>query len=109
MVTIGGYYIMSRSKRRTPIVKDHNSGKWGKRQANKRVRREKDFDGKGKSYKKIYPSYDIHDYITRYSKERAIKDWKDEENNPEYDYRLHQRYKTLEEWLAAWEKMILNK
>lgn len=109
MVTIGGYYIMSRSKRRTPIVKDHNSGKWGKKQANKKVRREKDFDGKGSSYKKIYNSWDIHDYISYYSKEEAINDWEREEIDPEYTRWRHQRYKTLDRWLTAWEKMIINK
>ena len=53
---------MSKSRRRTPIVKDHNSGKFGKRQANKKVRREKDFSKNGKAYKKLFNTWNIHDF-----------------------------------------------
>lgn len=100
---------MSRSKRKVPIVKDHNSGKYGKKMANKKVRREKDTLFKGKEYRKVYPSWDIHDYISYYPKEEAIQDWYSEESYPSYWQWRHSEYKTLERYLIAWEKMMLRK
>ena len=98
---------MSRSYKRRPIVKDHNSGKYGKRQGNKAVRRKKDFSLSGSEYKKVYNSWNIHDYISYYSKEDAIKDWyKEEKERSKY---LHKKYGTLKKWLQAWKKMMLKK
>ena len=92
-----------------PICKDHPTGKWGKKQANKAVRRNKNSSLKGKSYKKVYDSWDIHDYISFYPKEQAIKDWYEEEHRPDLSRWRHKKYKTLERWLLAWEKMMYNK
>ena len=100
---------MSRSYKKVPIVKDHDSGKIGKRFANKAVRRKEEDALKGKEYKKIYPSWDIHDYINYYPKEEAIQDWYDEEKYPEHSQTRHRKYGTLEKWLIAWEKMMLKK
>lgn len=52
---------MSKSYKKTPICKDRN--KYGKRQANKVVRRTFDIKS-GSSYKKAYCSYNIHDYYS---------------------------------------------
>ena len=100
---------MSRSVRRTPIRKDHNSGKWGKKQANKKVRREKDFFESGNNYKKIYNTWNIHDYVAYYTKEQAIKDWYEEEQIEGSSSWRHRKYGTLEKWLIAWKKMMINK
>lgn len=56
---------MSRSYKKTPIVKDGKSGKVGKKFANKSVRRYKGEIPNGKQYTKLYSSYDIHDYAFR--------------------------------------------
>lgn len=58
---------MSRSYKKTPIVKDHDSGKGGKKWANRKVRNYKREIANGKSYRKIFNSWDIHDSIHRYS------------------------------------------
>ena len=79
---------MSRSYKKTPIIKDHDSGKWGKRQANKRIRKLKWGRSRRKGwYKKAFCSYEIHDYVSRYSLGQARKKFdealKDYENNGE--------------------------
>lgn len=56
---------MSRSYKKNPIVKDGRSGKVGKRFANKKVRRYKGEIANGKAYKRLYESWDIHDYAFR--------------------------------------------
>ena len=100
---------MSRSRKKVPICKDHPTGKWGKRQANRAVRRRKGESLNRKSYKKVYDSWDIHDYIAFYPKEQAIKDWYIEENDPNVIGWRHKKYQTLERWLIAWKKMMYNK
>ena len=45
--------------------------KWAKRQAAKKVRRS-DVDD-GASYKRVYSSYDIHDYIFMDSRDKGIR------------------------------------
>lgn len=54
---------MSRSRKKTPIIKDKNKGM--KNHANRKVRRRKDAPQDGSSYKKIFPQYDICDYSFR--------------------------------------------
>lgn len=53
---------MSRSYKKYPVYKDGKSGKIGKRYANKKVRRYKDYIANGGAYKKIYESRNIHDF-----------------------------------------------
>ena len=54
--------IMSRSYRKTPIIKDNGKHKqFSKRQANKKVRRE--ICGSGAEYKRHYEQYDICDFF----------------------------------------------
>ena len=100
---------MSRSRKKVPIYKDQATRKYGKKQANKAVRRRKEESFKGKEYRKVYSSWDISDYISYYSKEQAIKDWYQEENLPKYRQSLHNRYKTIEKWLLHWKKWNFNK
>jgi hypothetical protein len=87
---------MSRSYKKTPIVKDGHSGKFGKKVANRKVRHFKGDIANGKAYRKIYESWDIHDMINRYplsqlrqeqeAEEKAIK------NNGVPDYRKDKRF-----------------
>ncbi|MCX7746940.1 MAG: hypothetical protein N2645_08640 [Clostridia bacterium] len=58
---------MSRSFKKTPVCKDGTGTKglqWAKRQANKKVRRIKEISSK-KAYKKVYETWNIHDYSSR--------------------------------------------
>ena len=58
---------MSRSFKHHPYVKDNKRGrKIAKRLANKKVRRANQAISNGKSYQKIFNSYDIHDYYYYY-------------------------------------------
>ena len=100
---------MSRSYKKVPVIKDYESGRWGKRQANKAVRRIPCELFKGKEYKKVYSSWEIHDYSELYTKEEAIEDWNREEAYPEAHRWRHKKYGTLERWLIAWEKMMIRK
>ena len=71
---------MSKSYKKTPIIKDNTGTKqlqWYKRHANKTVRRTADI-ANGKAYKKVYCTWNIHDYSFRqtyneYLKERVSK------------------------------------
>ena len=53
---------MSRSYKKFPFCKCENSCKSGKKFANKKVRRHKKEISNGRSYKKLYESWDICDY-----------------------------------------------
>ncbi|WCK57636.1 hypothetical protein PP175_26620 (plasmid) [Aneurinibacillus sp. Ricciae_BoGa-3] len=70
---------MSRSYKKQPIIKDHDSGKAGKNFANRKVRRYKQALPNGKAYRKIYETYDVHDYVSRYSYENFQHDKEAEE------------------------------
>lgn len=58
---------MSRSYKKTPVIKDNGHGahrRWNKKQANRVVRNDDTFDISGKAYRKLYSSWDIYDYIS---------------------------------------------
>lgn len=64
---------MSRSYKKTPGFCDRNP--YAKRQANKKVRRTEGVYDRG-SYKKLYSSYDIHDYkYLMWDKKDLLKDY----------------------------------
>lgn len=65
---------MSRSYKKTSIIKYCGNSRFGKRQANKKVRVYNDVSLKGNSYKKLYESYNINDIVEYCSKEKAIRD-----------------------------------
>jgi len=69
---------MSRSYKKNPIVKDHNSGRIGKKFANKKVRNVNTFIPNGNAYKKLFCSYNIHDYISRQPYSDCIKEFESE-------------------------------
>ena len=67
---------MARSYKKNPICSDHSNGaKYWKKIGNKKVRKINDFLSKGNKYKKIYNSWEIHDYISRWDKNQALDDY----------------------------------
>lgn len=70
---------MSRSYKKTPVCKDGRSGKFGKKVANRKVRYYKGDIADGKSYRKIYESWEIHDYISHYPLSQLRKEREAEE------------------------------
>lgn len=62
---------MSRSYKKTPMVKDKNKG--AKKLANKKVRRYKGAIKNGGFYRKIFCSYDICDYMFSRTLEEYIE------------------------------------
>ena len=67
---------MSRSFKKTPIYKDGGYQSDGKRIANRKVRRAPNdtfSTVKRKLYKKIYETWDINDYVIRWTRRDAEK------------------------------------
>jgi hypothetical protein len=101
---------MSRSFKKTPICKDCTGTKclqWSKRQANKKVRRTRSL-ASGKAYRKVYDSWNIHDYSFRKTKNEYLKSnessfkhdlmlYGSMENMPERCKRHHNDFK-LKNW-----------
>ena len=73
--------------------------------ANKAVRsklKDPDFEiANGNAYKKEYESYDIADYVCRWTRKDAILKYKNES-------KIREKY-SLKEWLNKWEKTMLRK
>lgn len=94
---------MSRSYKKSPVCTDHNTPgtRWAKRQAAKAVRRYNDCIDDGKSYRKVYCSWNICDYRFYQTRKQAIKEW---ENNE----RLQSRF-SQEKILNNWEKFYRKK
>lgn len=102
---------MSRSYRKNPIVKDNGkSKKEMKSLANRKVRRklnDPDFNiADGKAYKKEFESWDIADFISRWTKEDAIKEY--ESKSKKYRW-FKEEWPTLDDYLNYWEKTIHRK
>lgn len=97
---------MSRSFKKHPVSTDGRNGQIiPKRFANKTVRRNKNkIPSKGKYYKKIYCSYNIHDWISRWSWEEAKKEY---ENNPWPHWKI--QYPILKDFYNHWAKYYKRK
>lgn len=95
---------MSRSYKKNPVVKDHNSGRYGKTTANRKLRRCRlDPAGKSKQYKKYFNSWNIHDYSSRWSLEEILAEWENENSW------VHKKCKTKEECVNFWKKEMIRK
>ena len=94
---------MSRSYKKHPYVKDP-ADKRMKRYANKKVRHTKDIPN-GKAYKKVFNSWAISDYQWIWTKEDAIREYKNAKN---YSY-TKRHFETLEKYLIYWEKCVRRK
>lgn len=110
---------MSRSYKKEPISKDNQRGgaKWGKRMAASRIRNidpeseeAEVLAGKSNRYKKINrDTYDIHDYVSRWTEDEARKAFENE-SNPDSPYSWHSRYGTVENFLnKVWAKNCKRK
>lgn len=91
---------MSRSYKHTPICTDGRAGgpKRAKRTANKKVRRLplEELPSNGKTYKKYYEKYDIHDWWSIESLHNALIDW---ERNC---WNIQSRYKSKRDYIHKW-------
>lgn len=97
---------MGKSYKKTPIIKDNGSSKKQmKTIANKAVRsklKDPDFEiANGNAYKKEYDSYDIADYVCRWTKKAAISSY--------YKNDILQEKYTLNEWIIKWKKSVMKK
>ena len=103
---------MSRSFKKTPISKDGGrSSKWGKNQANKKIRNYNDEIPKGGSYKKLYEQWDINDFVVYWTEEDAKEEyyrWKAYYHNEGWDD-FDKDFGTLEQYLIRWRKYMKNK
>jgi len=94
---------MSRSYKHTPVYSDYSrkTTRYMKRLASHKIRRSVNIPN-GKAYRKFYPSWDIHDYITYWPQSDAI-----ERYNQYYGLYGNQ---TLEEYLnKVWKKYYFRK
>ena len=102
---------MSKSYRKNPIVKDNGkSKKEMKSLANRKVRRKLNDPAfniaDGKAYKKEFESWDIADFISRWTKEDAIKEY--ESKSKKYRW-FKEEWPTLDDYLNYWEKTMHRK
>lgn len=108
---------MSRSYKKHPVVKGNCKGQ--KQVANRKIRRvDKLTPLKGGSYKKLYLTWNICDFRSRWTEEDAITEWYEEEtemyeeNNinswRHYPWR-HERFGSLENWLNYWRRCVKRK
>lgn len=116
---------MSRSYKHTPIYTDGTakSTQYTKRKANSKVRNCRDENIPTRSrawFKRVFDQYDIHDYISYWSKRDAIlkltQDWIEEEekqilnNKPVEEGFYHRRYCTLSNFIQhRWHKNYKRK
>lgn len=106
---------MSRSYKKYPKISVYygKSGKFGRRQANKKIRHlplEYNIPTGG-TYKKLYESCNICDYSFTEFKEWVITQWEKEEKDLLNNVNTWKRkyHQTLEEDLINWKKLYLNK
>lgn len=92
---------MSRSYKKNPVCKI--KCKNGKHFANAKVRRCKFLCSKGSMYKKIYPQYDVCDYILYWDWAKAIKDYR----NP--NSYISEQFSTEKEFSRYWYKCAAMK
>lgn len=98
---------MSRSYKKNPIYTDGRTPtpKKNKRIANKRVRKSLNLPN-GNAYKKVFETYDIHDYISRWTWENA----KFEYSHPDrHGFAWQEKYSTLKDFYRYWQKYYFSK
>lgn len=112
---------MSRSYKKTPISKSGGYGKNGKKLAGRKWRRtinENDIVGRRSLYKRNYSSYDIYDYVSRWTKEEAKRYYKEAKFNYEngindwkyWGSKENIKYPTVGDFLKdRWEKYYRRK
>ena len=94
---------MARSVKKNPIYTDGQKGqKIPKRFANKIVRKYKDTIPKGKAYKKLYCSWNIHDYVSRW-------DWATAKADYEQNQHWQKEFPSIKEFYRFWRRYYKNK
>ena len=98
---------MSRCYKKNPIITDGRTPtvKRMKRIANKKVRHTKNLPN-GKSYKKVFETYDIHDYISRWTWEEAKLAYFHFDPN---GINWQEDYPTLKDFYKYWRKYYFSK
>lgn len=67
---------MSRSYKKEPVIKyAPRDGKWGRNQANRRVRRSNQDLSDGCEYKRLYDAWNIHDCRSRLTLKDQLRRW----------------------------------
>lgn len=107
---------MSRSYRKHPIVRDRCNTKYSKRLANRAVRnylKNVDNEIRGKSYRKVFDSWQIHDYRFYKSKRQLIHMYESdlaEYYTKGYTYGITRNGKPrLKDYLRWWYKTYYKK
>ncbi len=112
---------MSRSYKKHPIAKDNNVGaSRAKTHANRVFRRcisnRELHTGKSAFYRRYSESWNIHDYICRWTKAEAEAEWEQEElllkngmNKAGYRINWHHKFKTKERYMNYWAKCMRRK
>jgi len=115
---------MSRSYKKTPVLKDNNHKNIHKILANRKYRRYKSEDDtyQHREYKKTYKSWAVHDWVLRCSKEDAIDTYYNLCRPEYYSYvdnrrdqlkcveKFKKEYPTVEDYLQkAWAKEYKRK
>lgn len=92
---------MARSYKKSPCCTDRpNGAKYWKNLGNRKVRHMNDSLPKGNKYKKVYNSWEIHDYVFRLTKKDAEKLF----------YKYHEDEMTKDEYINKhWKKFYLRK
>ena len=97
---------MSRSYKKNPIYTDGNAGttQEQKRLANKKIRHTsfEDLPLVGKAYRKFFCSYNIHDYVNRWTWQDALDWWHTSE-------RAQEIYPTERDLYRYWLKICKRK
>ena len=94
---------MSRSYKRTPVLKYAPTSNIGQKYANRRVRRYKKGIPNGMAYKKLYSSYNVHDHVMRETLKETLE--YRERCIHEYEYGIS-RWGYVATYLNAEEKDI---
>lgn len=100
---------MSRSYKKHPYCTDGSTPgtKNSKRIANKKVRRCKNKIANGKSYKKLFCSYEIHDWISRWTWEEAKADYYNLDLTSPWNWQ--DDYPTIKDFYKHWMKNYKRK
>lgn len=111
---------MSRSYRKNPIIKDNKKGsKTAKSHANRHFRRcslnEELRIGKSTVHRKFTESWNIHDYVSRWTRSKAEKEWEYMQfmkrngiTSYRYSYFM-EKFKTKESFMNYWAKCARRK
>lgn len=97
---------MSRSYKKNPIIKDNGKGKKDKKAiANSRVRNQlKNEDyiiANGCAYKKEYESWNIADYVFRFTEDEARHHYEEMSKDSKW---FRDKWPTLESFMNYWKK-----